>query len=159
GGNDRRTGRSDRIGARTMHVIQDTTSFLVILLVAAAAPIVAMWATKLAPSVIVPIAVVELVLGAIVGPHAFNWAHLNGTLDLLGTVGLGFLFFFAGYEVDFDAIRGPPLLLGLVGWLMSVVIAYTFAGLLAAAGVVISGILTGSAMSTTAIGTILPVLR
>jgi Kef-type K+ transport system membrane component KefB len=142
-----------------MHVIADTTSFLVILLVAASAPIVALWATKLAPSVIVPIAVVELVLGAAVGPHALGWAHLSSTLDLLDTLGLGFLFFFAGYEIDFVAIRGAPLRLGLLGWLLSVAIAYMFAGMLAAAGVVISGILTGSAMSTTAIGTILPVLR
>jgi Kef-type K+ transport system membrane component KefB len=131
----------------------------VILLVAAAAPLIAAWATKPLPSVIVPIAVVELVLGAIVGPHALKWAHTDSTLALLNTLGLGFLFFFAGYEIDFDAIRGAPLRLGLLGWLMSVAIAYTFAGLLAAAGVVISGILTGSAMSTTAIGTILPVLR
>jgi Kef-type K+ transport system membrane component KefB len=92
-------------------------------------------------------------------PHALKWAHLDSTLDLLDTLGLGFLFFFAGYEIDFDAIRGSPLRLGLIGWVMSVAIAYTFAGLLAAAGVVISGILTGSAMSTTAIGTILPVLQ
>ncbi|MGZ6563945.1 MAG: hypothetical protein ACXVH1_31045 [Solirubrobacteraceae bacterium] len=42
---------------------------------------------------------------------------------------------------------------------MSLAIAYTFAGLLAAAGIVISGVLTGSAMSTTAIGTVLPVMR
>jgi Kef-type K+ transport system membrane component KefB len=142
-----------------MHVIEDTTSFLVILLVAAAAPILAAWGTKLMPRVIIPIAVVELVLGAAVGPHALGWAHLDSTLDLLDTLGLGFLFFFAGYEIDFEAIRGAPVLLGLAGWAMSVLIAYTFAGLLAAAGVVISGILTGSAMSTTAIGTILPVLR
>jgi Kef-type K+ transport system membrane component KefB len=142
-----------------MHVISDTSSFLIVLLVAAAAPIVALWANKLMPSVIVPIAVVELVLGAVVGPHGLKGAHQGTALELLETLGLGFLFFFAGYEIDFDAIRGWPLRLGLIGWGLSVVIAYTFAGLLAAAGVVISGLLTGSAMSTTAIGTILPVLR
>ena len=52
-----------------------------------------------------------------------------------------------------------PLRLGANGWAISLALAYSFAGLLAAAGVVISGLLTGSAMSTTAIGTILPVLR
>jgi hypothetical protein len=49
-------------------LITDTTSIVVILLVAAGAPIIAAWATRLMPSVIVPIAVDEIVLGAIVGP-------------------------------------------------------------------------------------------
>jgi Kef-type K+ transport system membrane component KefB len=140
-------------------VINDTGSFLIVLLVAATAPVLAGTANRLMPKVIVPIAVVELILGAIVGPHGLNAAHQDGTLELLATLGLGFLFFFAGYEIDFDRIRGTPLRLALVGWALSVAIAYTLAGLLAAAGVVISGLLTGSAMSTTAIGTILPVLR
>jgi Kef-type K+ transport system membrane component KefB len=140
-------------------VITDTSSFLIVLLVAALAPMIAGATTRLIPAVIVPIAVVELVLGAAVGPHGFRAAHFDATLDLLQTLGLGFLFFFAGYEIDFQEIRGKPLRLGLIGWAISCALAYSFAGLLAAAGVVISGLLTGSAMSTTAIGTILPVLR
>src|SRR5690242_20001049 len=140
-------------------MINHTTSFMVILLIAAGAPLVAAAANRIAPGCVVPIAVVELVLGAIFGPHGLGVTQKGETLNLLETLGLGFLFFFAGYEIDFAQIRGTPVRLGLVGWVLSVAIAYTFAGLLAAAGVVISGILTGSAMSTTAIGTILPVLR
>jgi len=142
-----------------MQLITDTSSFLIVLLAAAGAPIVAGVTTRVMPKVIIPIAVVELVLGAVIGPHGFAIAHADDTLNLLETLGLGFLFFFAGYEIDFDLIRGTPLRLGVVGWLMSCALAYSLAGVLAAAGVVISGLLTGSAMSTTAIGTILPVLR
>ena len=47
----------------------------------------------------------------------------------------------------------------MIGWGISLVLAYSIAGVLAAAGIVISGLLTGSAMCTTAIGTILPVMR
>ena len=69
------------------------------------------------------------------------------------------LFFFAGYEIDFERIRGEPLRLGAWGWVLSLVLAYGIGGALAAAGVVISYLYTGSALATTAIGTLIPILR
>ena len=45
------------------------------------------------------------------------------------------------------------------GWLISVALAYGIGGILAAAGVVVSFLYTGSAMATTAIGTLIPILR
>jgi Kef-type K+ transport system membrane component KefB len=140
-------------------MITDTGPFLVVLAIAACAPLVAAGLTRSLRGAVVPIAVVELVLGAAFGPHGANLTHSDSTVNLLGTLGLGFLFFFAGYEIDFPEIRGTPLRLALLGWALSCAIAYTLAGALAALGVVISGLLTGSAMATTAIGTILPALR
>ncbi len=49
--------------------------------------------------------------------------------------------------------------LGALGWLLSVALAYGIGGALAAAGVVLSFLYTGSAMATTAIGTLIPILR
>jgi Kef-type K+ transport system membrane component KefB len=69
------------------------------------------------------------------------------------------LFFFAGYEIDFDRIRGAPLKLAGLGWALSLALAYGLGGALAAAGVIISLLYTGSAMATTAIGTLIPILR
>jgi Kef-type K+ transport system membrane component KefB len=69
------------------------------------------------------------------------------------------LFFFAGYEIDFQRIKGVPLRLGAFGWLLSVILAYGLGGILAAAGIVVSFLYTGSAMATTAIGTLIPILR
>jgi Kef-type K+ transport system membrane component KefB len=68
------------------------------------------------------------------------------------------LFFFAGYEIDIARIRGRPLSLALYGWAMSLAIAYGLGGALAAAGVVVSLVYVGSALATTAIGTLLPIL-
>src|SRR6185312_6584379 len=65
---------------------------------------------------------------------------------------------FAGYEIDIERIRGEPLLLGLAGWVLSLVIAYSLGGVLAAFGVVVSLVYVGSALATTAIGTLIPVL-
>jgi Kef-type K+ transport system membrane component KefB len=78
--------------------------------------------------------------------------------EFFGDLGLGMLFFFAGYEIDIERIRGEPLLLGLAGWVLSLVIAYSLGGVLAAFGVVVSLVYVGSALATTAIGTLIPVL-
>jgi Kef-type K+ transport system membrane component KefB len=140
-------------------MIRDADSLLIVVAVAAAAPLLAAAAARLSKELIVPIVVFEIVLGALVGPHGLKFAHLEETINVLSTLGLALLFFFAGYEIDLAVVRGRPLTLAMLGWLLSLALAYSIAGLLAAAGLVISGVLTGSAMSTTAIGTLLPVLR
>ena len=68
------------------------------------------------------------------------------------------LFFFAGYEIDFDRIKGRPLELAAIGWGISLVLAYGIGGALASAGIILSFLYTGSAMATTAIGTLIPIL-
>jgi Kef-type K+ transport system membrane component KefB len=105
-----------------------------------------------------PVVVLELLLGVVIGPQLLDVAHVNAFTSFFADLGLGMLFFFAGYEIDIARIRGQPLRLALFGWAMSLAIAYTIGGVLAAAGVVLSLVYTGSALATTAIGTLLPVL-
>jgi Kef-type K+ transport system membrane component KefB len=69
------------------------------------------------------------------------------------------LFFFAGYEINFERIRGRALNLAVVGWALSLALAFGIGGVLAALGIVVSLLYTGSALATTAIGTLLPILR
>jgi len=134
----------------------DTESFFVIVVVAAVAAItVAAVPRRFAP----PVVVVELLLGIVVGPEVLDLARTDDFIDFFSNLGLGMLFFFAGYEIDFERIKGRPLKLGACGWLLSVALAYGIGGALAAAGVVLSFLYTGSAMATTAIGTLIPILR
>ena len=79
-------------------------------------------------------------------------------MTFFADLGLGMLFFFAGYEIDLRRIAGLPLRLAAVGWALSLVIAYAIGGILAAAGIVLSLLYTGSALATTAIGTLIPIL-
>ena len=137
----------------------DTTSFLLVLVAAAAAPVLAAGAGRILPRVVVPIVVVELLLGTLIGPDVLGAARTSDILDFLGELGLGFLFFFAGYEIELGRIRGAPLKRAAAGWLITLALAYALAGGLQAAGVVLSGLLVGSAMTTTALGTLIPVLR
>jgi Kef-type K+ transport system membrane component KefB len=134
----------------------DTDSFFVIVVVAAVAAItVAVIPGRFAP----PVVVVELFVGIIVGPEVLDLAKTDEFIDFFSNLGLGMLFFFAGYEIDFERIKGRPLRLGAWGWVLSVALAYGLGGILAAAGVIVSFLYTGSAMATTAIGTLIPILR
>src|SRR5690242_9107755 len=134
----------------------DTDSFFAIVVVAAVASItVAALPKRLAP----PVVVLELMLGIVIGPEVLGLAHSDAFIEFFSNLGLGMLFFFAGYEIDFERIKGTPMRLGALGWLLSVALAYGLGGLLAAAGIVVSFLYTGSAMATTAIGTLIPILR
>jgi Kef-type K+ transport system membrane component KefB len=93
----------------------------------------------------------------VVGPHVLG-LRVDEFLSFFSDLGLALLFFFAGYEIDLGRIGGLPLRLALIGWVMSLVLAYAIAGALALAGVVISALYTGSALTTTAIGTLIPIL-
>jgi hypothetical protein len=62
-------------------------------------------------------------------------------------------------EVDFLQVRGESARLAVWGWLFSLALAFVIAGVLQAAGFVVSTLLIGVALSTTAIGTLLPILR
>ncbi|HKO37851.1 MAG TPA: cation:proton antiporter [Solirubrobacterales bacterium] len=134
----------------------DTDSFFAIVTVAALAAItVAYLPKRFAP----PVVVLELVLGILIGPEVLDIAETSDFVDFFANLGLGMLFFFAGYEIDFERIKGAPMKLGALGWFISVGLAYGIGGALAAAGVVVSFLYTGSAMATTAIGTLIPILR
>ena len=134
----------------------DAGSFLAIVATAAVAGTVS--AVVGARGVFIPVVVIELVLGVLVGPQLLDIAHVDDFTDFFADLGLGMLFFFAGYEIDIDRIRGNPLRLGVLGWLLSLALAYSLGGILAALGVVISLVYVGSALATTAIGTLIPVL-
>jgi Kef-type K+ transport system membrane component KefB len=107
--------------------------------------------------VLVPVVVVELLLGVVLGPQALG-LHVNQFITFFSDLGLGLLFFFAGYEIDMHRIMGRPLRLALLGWALSLALAYTIGGVLAALGIVLSLLYTGSALATTAIGTLIPIL-
>jgi len=106
---------------------------------------------------IVPAVVLELLLGIVIGPHVLG-LHPGAGVSFFSDLGLGLLFFFAGYEIDLRRILGRPLRLGAVGWILSLALAYAIGGALATAGVVLSLLYTGSALATTAIGMLIPIL-
>jgi Kef-type K+ transport system membrane component KefB len=134
----------------------DTESFFVIVLVAALAAVLVAAAPR---RLTAPVVVVEIALGIVVGPQVLDIAGIDGFILFFANLGLGMLFFFAGYEIDFRRIRGRPIELGGGGWLLSIVLALAIAAALEAAGVIDSFLYTGTALATTAMGTLIPILR
>ena len=130
-------------------------SLFVITAVAAAAPLV----VDLPRTIRIPVVVVEIVAGILIGPHVLDLVEPDAVITFLSQVGLAFLFFLAGMEIDFDRVRGRPAALGAWGWVVSFGVALAIAGVLHAAGFVSSTLLIGVALSTTAIGTLMPILK
>lgn len=122
-------------------------------LLAVAAPLLA---RGIRPVLRVPIIVFEVVLGILVGPAVLGWVQPGVVLDKLSDFGLAMLFFMAGTEIDFRAVAGRPLLRASLGWLLSLVLGVGVGFLIAPdEGMVVIGI----ALSSTALGTIMPILR
>jgi Kef-type K+ transport system membrane component KefB len=140
------------------HVVRNTISpeeFLAIMAAVAIAGTLASVATR--AGITLPVVVLELLAGIVLGPHVLG-LQVTSTVLFFKDLGLGLLFFFAGYELDVRRIAGRPLRLGLLGWGMSLVLAYAAVGLLHWAGITMTILYPGSAIATTAIGTLIPVL-
>jgi Kef-type K+ transport system membrane component KefB len=133
----------------------DPGTFLAIIAAAALAGTLA--AVAAGRGILLPVVVIELLLGVVLGPELLG-LHPDQFVSFFSDLGLGMLFFFAGYEIDVHRIMGQPLRLALLGWALSLALAYTIGGALAAAGIVLSLLYTGSALATTAIGTLIPIL-
>jgi Kef-type K+ transport system membrane component KefB len=133
----------------------DSESFLVIV---AASALAALLAVLIGRRVALPVVVIELLLGILVGPHLLGLVNPDDFIAFFANLGLGMLFFFAGYEIDFARIRGSPVRLAAIGWALSLALAYGIGGVLALTGVVVSLVFTGSALVTTALGTLIPIM-
>jgi Kef-type K+ transport system membrane component KefB len=132
----------------------DLTSLLIVVAVAAAAPLLA----GLSRRVLIPTVVLEVLLGIIIGPQVLDLAEVDPFIYFLSQIGLAFLFFLAGLEIELSAVRGRPLTLATTGWTLSIVIGMSAAALLLAADVVNHVVYVGVALATTALGVLTPVL-
>jgi Kef-type K+ transport system membrane component KefB len=102
--------------------------------------------------------VVLIIGGVLVGPQVAGWAQPRA-IELVANVGLAFLFLLAGYELELGHFRERAGRLAVAGWLVSAVVSVVVTGLLAAAGLVQAFVPVALALTTTALGTLLPILR
>ena len=106
-----------------------------------------------------PLIVLEVALGILIGPGAFNLVTSQGSIGILGELGLIYLFFQAGLEFNPEKIGVEPLRLGALAWLVSFCIAVAFVALLYSVGLVRAPLLICVVLPTTAFGVLIPVLR
>lgn len=125
---------------------------LVLACAAVAAPLLV---DRLERWVRLPSVVVEIVLGILIGPQLLGLVQVHVLFEVVSQLGLAMLFFLAGYEIDFRAVRGRPITLASCGWVVSFVLAAGGLALLGVDAVLILAI----GLCSTALGTILPIAR
>jgi Kef-type K+ transport system membrane component KefB len=103
--------------------------------------------------------VFEIVLGIVVGPSVLGLVKLTNPISLLSDLGLSALIFLAGFELDLERVRGRPLELATTGWLLSVALGVVVGLVLQATDVISTELYVGLALTTTALGTLLPIIR
>ncbi|HMK29033.1 MAG TPA: cation:proton antiporter, partial [Terriglobales bacterium] len=106
-----------------------------------------------------PIVVLEIAFGILVGPHVLKLARPTGMLAVLGYLGLVFLFFLAGMEIDLRRIQGKPLSLAVKGWFFSLALSFLISWGLYKANFILTPHLVAVALTTTALSTLFPILR
>ncbi|MFZ4516185.1 MAG: cation:proton antiporter [Acidimicrobiia bacterium] len=107
----------------------------------------------------VPGLVFEIALGIIAGPAILNFVTLSAPVELFANLGLASLIFLAGLELDPTRISGRPIRLAMVGWGISIALGLLFAFALSQFGVIKTELFVAFALTTTALGTLLPILR
>ena len=137
-----------------MTLEQGLMDLAIVSLVAALAPIVAGLLARLR----VPQVVVLIIGGIVIGPQVLGWAEPEG-IELISNVGLGFLFLLAGYELELGLFRERAGRLAFTSWLVTALVAIAVTGALAAVGFVDAFVPIAIGLTTTALGTLLPILR
>ncbi|MFJ8149979.1 cation:proton antiporter [Streptomyces sp. NPDC096048] len=130
-------------------------TLVLILAVAVLAPLLVHFTGRRAR---VPLVIFEIALGILIGPQVLGWAHPDEVVDTLADLGLSMLIFLAGYEIDFAAVRGDTLRRSLWAWPVSLVLGIGL-GFLISGGEVFEAFVVGTALTSTALGTVLPMLR
>ena len=136
----------------------DEPSFTSLLLVAAVA-FAAPFLLGLAPGLRLPSVVFEIVAGIVIGPSVLGWVEVDQTIAVLSLVGLAFLLFLAGLEIDLRRLGGRELRLAAAGFGVSLAIAVLVAFGLRAGGLIETPLLVAIILSATSLGVIIPVLK
>lgn len=158
--------------------INALSTLVVVMLIAAAAPLIA----SRIPRQLVPVIVIELSFGFLAGPSGLGLIGSNPELSLLAEIGFAFLMFIAGIEIDLRLLLGTteganssqprsaeigsraagisPLAVAFLMMGGTITIAAVSASLLMGSGRPVSHLLIlAFVMSTTSVGIVVPTLK
>lgn len=131
------------------------TNLFVVALIALLAPLL----LGLAPRLRVPAVVLEIVAGIVVGPHGLGLVEVDLPLQIVSLLGLGFLLFLAGLEIDVHRLRGQILRLAVLGYVVTLALGTAAGAGFNAIGWVQSPLLLAVTLSATSLGLVVPVLK
>jgi Kef-type K+ transport system membrane component KefB len=111
------------------------------------------------PKVLLPSVVLEILAGIVIGPSVLGIVEVDESVEVIAVIGLAFLLFLAGLEIEFDRLRGQVLRLTLVGFAVSFAIAVLVALLLKGTGLIETPLLVAIILCATSLGVLIPVLK
>jgi Kef-type K+ transport system membrane component KefB len=129
-------------------------SIYAIAMVAAVAPVI----SALLPKPGIPQVVFLILGGMLIGPEVLDRADPDA-VEAVSQLGLGFLFLLAGYELELTLFRRSPGRLALKAWSVSALLAGAAVFAFGSLADIDGGIEVTIALTTTALGTLLPILR
>ncbi len=107
----------------------------------------------------VPIVVLEVLLGILIGPHVIGLVQFDGFVSMIFPFAMATTLFMAGMELEFSTIKGRPLSLAVGGWGATLVLGITIVGLLHVIPQVHAPLMVTVALCTTGLGVLIPVFR
>ena len=111
------------------------------------------------PRLRLPSVALELVAGIVLGPSVLGWVAVDEPVQVFALVGVAFLLFIAGLEVDFERLRGQLLEAAGVAFAVSFGLAVVVGFGLEAGGLVKSPLLVAIIFAATGLGIVIPVLK
>ena len=126
---------------------------VIVLAVAAGVPLL----LGLLPALRLPGALLEIVVGVLIGPSVLGWVTPDATVEAIALLGLSFLLFLAGSEVDLRRFGGTLGRRVAVSMAISLVAAGIVVAVLLVLGVG-GAALIGVALLATSLGLVVPVL-
>ena len=133
----------------------DFVNLLAVMVIALGAPLL----LGFVPALRIPAVVLEILAGVIFGPSVLGWVEIDLVVEVLGLLGLAFLLFLAGLEIDVHRLRGRLLRLAVLGYLLTLVIGSGFGAGFDLLGWVDDPLLMAVALSATSLGLVVPVLK
>ena len=129
------------------------------LLIVVAAAFAAPLLLGLVPSFQLPAVILEIIAGIVLGPSVLGWVSPDMSINVLATIGLAFLLFLAGLEIDLRSLRGRPLALAGGGFVVSFAIALVAGFGLHSVGLAQKPLFIAIVLTATSLGIIVPILK
>jgi Kef-type K+ transport system membrane component KefB len=128
---------------------------LVVAVIALGAPLL----VGLVPAIRVPAVVLEIVAGIVVGPSVLGWVEIDVPIQVLAVIGLAFLLFLAGLEIDLARLRGRVLRLTAGGFALTLGVGLALGVVFQAAGFIGNPLFLAIVLAATSLGLVVPVLK
>jgi Kef-type K+ transport system membrane component KefB len=113
----------------------------------------------LVPQLRLPSAVVEIVVGIVIGPSVLGWVKDDLAIHVVALMGLAVLLFLAGLEIDFARLCGPLLRISSAAFVLSLLLSQLVSFGLKAMGLIIDAPLIAIILASTSLGIVVPVLK